>query len=45
MVCKEPGEVIGRIVDYARVKGLKIERVRTSEPSMAEVFMRIVGAK
>ena len=45
VVCKEPGEVIGRIVDYARVKGLKIERVRTSEPSMAEVFMRIVGAK
>ncbi|MCD6510994.1 MAG: ABC transporter ATP-binding protein [Thaumarchaeota archaeon] len=45
VVCKEPGEVIGRIVDYARAKGLKIERVRTSEPSMAEVFMRIVGAK
>ena len=45
VVCKEPGEVIGRIVDYARAKGLKIERVRTSEPSMAEVFMRIVGAE
>lgn len=44
VVCKEPGEVVGRVVDFARANGFVIKCIRTKEPSMEEVFMRIVGS-
>ena len=45
IVCKDPEEIIERLVDYARINSIKIKRIRTSEPSMAEVFVRLIRGK
>ncbi|MHA1596738.1 MAG: ABC transporter ATP-binding protein [Candidatus Asgardarchaeia archaeon] len=45
IVCDRPGEAIKCVVKYAEVNGLSILNLQTSQPSLEDVFVRLIGGE
>jgi len=45
VVCTDVGDVLERILEYARANQARIVSVQTSQPSFEEIFIRLVGGR
>ncbi|MGQ9597747.1 MAG: ABC transporter ATP-binding protein [Thermoproteota archaeon] len=43
VVCNDPNDLIMKVVEYAKARDLRILNMSTSQPSLEDVFVRLVG--